>query len=770
MFTIIIFNSYSENNKCIPSCTFENAMITINPGNWSYSEKDNSFIEFYPGNEKENSTYFKIFVRPIVSFENLLDIVSNQEEILQSEKEFQSYDFRGLENLKIDGFNAFGIYLINNINGSYIDSYYTILDDAVMYKFEYFADNNTTYSKYKPIIQNIIHNITFHNNNSRSFQNYQSGVQFPAINPVFIASYDVNDLLYVYLDSKQQILVINGESGKILNSIYSKNQPKKLLFDPINNMLYVSYFSDSLLKIYQFDSFGDKFVNSTEIEFSGNINDFDIDKDGFHGSETLIFVSLEGIKKNTIQIVDNNIGDLTNYSSYIKNISSINDISIDDITIDPVFNIMYIIVYNDNNFTSSILGYHYFMDNGKFSIENIISKNLNGYISDLSLFQKNNSIYALNFNNQTLHILQNSNQTVNEKSIELQIPLPMKGFIDENNNKLYVSSPLVDDIEIIDLDKDIKNQKNGTLFPLDNSKPFDIIYNEKYQKMYIIDRYSNYLKVFNTEHNKLSTWITFKTNSDSLIQPENFGSIKCDTLLPQDVPGENKIISYSGLNKSISILYDNICKYVPNNNSTYGFVKWEVNSENPDYPGEKTEIDNETISLNSSKLIKLHTPISVTAILKNTDMVQNFRDNVNTYGEFISVIGLLTVLISGIIANVYYNFKKLKKPHSDKIESHWILQKEQIFTIDGTIIVGVLIFLTISGVEEQQDQISIITSLIVVPFVLSSILAIFDFRTQATILIISGMINLILAILILANMIRIFKLLTRSHIHIFLFI
>ena len=130
-------------------------------------------------------------------------------------------------------------------------------------------------------------------------------------------------------------------------------------------------------------------------------------------------------------------------------------------------------------------------------------------------------------------------------------------------------------------------------------------------------------------------------------------------------------------------------------------------------------------------------------------MVQIFRDNVNTYGEFISVIGLLTVLIFGIIANVYYN---LKKSHSDKIESKWILQKEQIFTIDGTIIVGVLIFLTISGVEEQQDQISIITSLIVVPFVLSSILAIFDFRTQATILIISGMINLILAILILANM------------------
>ena len=120
--------------------------------------------------------------------------------------------------------------------------------------------------------------------------------------------------------------------------------------------------------------------------------------------------------------------------------------------------------------------------------------------------------------------------------------------------------------------------------------------------MYFIDRNSHYLKVFNTQDNKLSTWITFKINPDSSIQPENFGSIKCDTLFPQNLNDENITISYSGLNKSISILYDNICEYVPNNNSTYEFVKWEVNSENPNYPGENTEIDSKKISLNNSKL------------------------------------------------------------------------------------------------------------------------------------------------------------------------
>jgi hypothetical protein len=204
------------------------------------------------------------------------------------------------------------------------------------------------------------------------------------------------------------------------------------------------------------------------------------------------------------------------------------------------------------------------------------------------------------------------------------------------------------------------------------------------------------------------------------------------------------------LNKSMSILYDSICEYVPNKESKYEFVKWEVN--NSFEPEKKMEIDNKKIFLNESSLSAMTSPITVAVILENTDLVQTFRERVNTYGEFISIIGLLTVLISGIIGNTYYKLRKVKKSQSGQLKSKWILEKEQIFTIDGTIIVGVLIFLTISGVEEQQQQISIITSLIVVPFAISSILAIFDIRTLATILIISGMINLILAILILSNM------------------
>ena len=720
-------------------------MITINlPFNstWSCLEKNGS-IYFYPDKDKDNSNYFNITVIPIISFESLIDIVSNQEEILQSQKEFQNYDFRGLEKLDIgnstNNYIAYVIHLTNN-NNNYIDNYYTILNDAVMYKFRYFAQNKTVYDHYKRDIQNIIKNIQFHYNSKLPFSKYQSGLQFPNINPTLLASYDVNQLLYVYIDSTKQLLVIDGESGKILDSLDSKDQPKKLLFDPINHMLYVSYFSDSLLKIFEFDNIGKKLVNTTEIKFNNNINDFDIDNNGFHGSETLIFASLEGIKKNEIQILDNNI---KNYSANIENMPSV-----DDLTIDPLFNTMYIIEYNYNNLSSSIIGYHYFMNNDTFNIEKILSKNLNGLISDLSLYQKNNSIYAINFNNQTLHILQNSSQKADEKAVKLQIPLPMKGFIDEKSNKLYISSSLVDSIEIIDLDKDIEKQNSSKLFSFNNSKPFDIIYNEAIQKIFYIDRNSNYLKVFDTKNNKISTWITFKINNDSSIQPDNFGQIECKAF---DSYGKiiNKSITYDILNKSISILYDNICEYVPYKGSKYEFVKWEVNSLKPE---QKVEIDNKKIFLNDSNLSTMTSPITVAVILENTDLVQTFRDRINTYGEFISIIGLLTVLISGIIGNTYYKLKKVKKSQSGQLKSKWILEKEQIFTIDGTIIVGVLIFLTISGVEEQQHQISIITSLIVVPFAISSILAIFDIRTLATILIISGMINLILAILILSNM------------------
>jgi hypothetical protein len=728
-------------------------MITINlsdNSNWSCLEK-NSSIYFYPPNDKNNSAYFNITVIPIIPSESLIDIVSNQEEILQSQKQGQNYDFRGLEKLVIgnstNNYTAYVSHLINLSNNNYIDNYYTILNDAVMYKFQYFAQNKTAYEEYKQFIQNITKNIEFNYNSKIPFSKYQSGLQFPNINPTLLASYDVNQLLYVYIDSTKQILVIDGESGKILDSLDSKDRPKKLLFDPINHMLYVSYFSNSLLKIFEFDNIGNKLVNTTEIEFNENINDFDIDNNGFHGAKTLIFASLEGNEKNEIQIVGNNI---ENYSADIENMPSV-----DDLTIDPLFNTMYIIDYDEDNLSSSIIGYHYFMNNNIFNVEKILSKKLNGLISDLSLYRKNNTIYALNFNNQTLHILQNSSQKSDEKSVRLQIPLPMKGFIDEKIDKLYLSSPLVDYIEVInlnktiekDLDKNIEKQ-NSKLYDFNNSKPFDIIYNEAVQKIFFIDRNSNYLKVFDTRNNKISTWITFKINNDSSIQPDNFGQIECNTF-NSDGKIINKNITYDMLNKSMSLLYDNICEYVPNKESKYEFVKWEVNSFEPE---KKMEIDNKKIFLNDSNLLAMTSPITVAVILENTDLVQTFRERVNTYGEFISIIGLLTVLISGIIGNTYYKLRKVKKPQSGQLKSKWILEKEQIFTIDGTIIVGVLIFLTISGVEEQQQQISIITSLIVVPFAISSILAIFDIRTLATILIISGMINLILAILILSNM------------------
>lgn len=739
-----MLSSHPEDNKCNPNCTFENLMITIKlpfDSNWSYLEK-NSSIFFYPDNDDNNSTYFQISVIPFISFENLIDIVSEQEEILKSQKQFQKNDFRGLEKLHIDESIAYVIYLINNNN--YIDNYYTLLNNAVMYKFQYFAQNKTTYEHYKPFIQNIIKNIQFHYNLTFPFSKYQSGIQFPNINPTFLTSYDINQILYVYIDSTKQLLVIDGESGKILDYIYFKDQPKKLLFDPINHLLYVSYFHDSLLKIFEFDNIGSRLVNTTEIEFNKTINDFDIDNNGFHEFETLIFVSLEGSDKNEIRIVDNNIGNLRDYSAKIKNIPSI-----DDLTLDPIFNTMYIIDYNDNNLTSSILGYHYFMSNDTLEIDKIISKNLDGYISDLSLYHKDNLIYALNFHHQTLHILQNSSQKPDEKSVKLNISLPMKGFIDERDNKLYISSPLVDYIEIIDLDENMEKQNSRKLFSFNNSKPFDIIYNDEIQKIFFIDRNSHYLKVFDTQYNKISTWITFKTNLNPSIPPDNFGLIECKIFHSNGKSITlNKTITYDMLNKSISILHDNICEYLPSKESKYELVKWEViNSFKPE---QKIEIDSKKIFLNDSNLAKMTSPITVVAILENTDIVHNIRDLVDTYGELISITGLLTVLISGIITHIYYNQKKLKEP--TPLESKWILERDQIFAIDGTIIVGVLIFLTISGVEEEQHQISIITSLIVVPFAISSILAIFNIRTLATILIVSGMINLILAILILANM------------------
>ena len=89
----------------------------------------------------------------------------------------------------------------------------------------------------------------------------------------------------------------------------------------------------------------------------------------------------------------------------------------------------------------------------------------------------------------------------------------------------------------------------------------------------------------------------------------------------------------------------------------------------------------------------------------------------------------------------------------DKRQSE-LLSKIEIITIDASVIVGVLIFLSLSeGFDpSEQTEITIITANIVFPFAISVIVAVNDREKFATRLMIAGFINLMISVILIAIM------------------
>jgi DNA-binding beta-propeller fold protein YncE len=137
-----------------------------------------------------------------------------------------------------------------------------------------------------------------------------------------------------------------------------------------------------------------------------------------------------------------------------------------------------------------------------------------------------------------------------------------------------------------------------------------------------------------------------------------------------------------------------------------------------------------------------------------------------TIGPYLSVIVLVAV---GLAASIPSFLPKIRKvfgiaeegtqkffpliPDTGKEETT-IISKSDIITVDATVIIGVLIFLSFSGGFEksEQTQIGIITANIVFPFAISAVLAVRNYDKFATRLMIAGFINLMISVVLIALM------------------
>jgi DNA-binding beta-propeller fold protein YncE len=135
-------------------------------------------------------------------------------------------------------------------------------------------------------------------------------------------------------------------------------------------------------------------------------------------------------------------------------------------------------------------------------------------------------------------------------------------------------------------------------------------------------------------------------------------------------------------------------------------------------------------------------------------------------GPFLSVIVLVAVILAASMPSFLPKIRKVfgtaeegtqkfvpQIPDTGKEETT-IIKKSDIITIDASVIVGVLIFITFTqGFDiAEQTQITMITANIVFPFAISAVVAVRNYDEFATRLMIAGFINLMISIILIAIM------------------
>jgi hypothetical protein len=145
--------------------------------------------------------------------------------------------------------------------------------------------------------------------------------------------------------------------------------------------------------------------------------------------------------------------------------------------------------------------------------------------------------------------------------------------------------------------------------------------------------------------------------------------------------------------------------------------------------------------------------------IKVDDFTSFFQRN----GPPMSVMVLTSVVFAASIPSIIDKF--IKAPSTKKEEYYPLkadttkkeeinLSKVEVLTIDASVIVGVLIFLTLSEGFEiyEQTQITIVTANIIFPFAISAVLAVRNSDKFAIRLMVAGFINLMISVILIAIM------------------
>jgi YVTN family beta-propeller protein len=726
------FKSDSVNN--FSNRLYQNKTMGISfeyPNSWNITDATLSYMYIEPIKETynksygENLNYLLLMSSPSQNME-LLDFASYDINYLKS---FQ-YDVNILESnkSKLGGNDAHNItYTFKDYPDSYITFQKMLIyvnTGIKYYTIEYQAEIDK-YDDYLPIVKNIIKSIKFDTKNKNTNTIVKSGIILDS-SPVDVAVNPTTNKIYLAIPDTDKVYVVDGFTNSIISNITINGVPNSIVVNPKTNTIYVaSYETD---KIYVIDGFNNTVVKS--ISSGPFVADMAIDSNEFSGLGSLIFIANRGNENvnSSVHIIDG----ITN--KIIGNISIGRYSDSYGVGIDQTLNKAYITnIYSSD---VSVIDYGTTL-NHTFFYEYISSIPVGLSPTGITVDPYTGKIYVTNSGEDTISVI----DIISTKKpiIKYKVGLfPNALAFNSNNSKLYVANSGNNTISVFDTNLNRIEKKPIQV----DSVPYDVAVNPLTNLIYVANFESKTLSTINGTSNKLSAVVKF------YIYPENSGKIICNG---KDVSA----------NKNIPIRLDIDTKCKAESFIDYKFKKWseEQYLDNPNKT--KAEFTEPLISLYNS-VYRLINPSS------EKQNISTDEKNITKHGiilaEFSHVPSLITsiqlagpslslivLVISIIIVCIFPDYSKRKLAD---IKQQDRLSRIDILGIDGAIIAGVLIFLSLTeGFDiTEQTQITIITANIVFPFAISAILAILNHEKYATRFMIGGFINLILSVILIAIM------------------
>jgi YVTN family beta-propeller protein len=679
--------------------------------NKSFDENQNYLaIQVFSSQETELMDFISYDINYIKSYQYDYDIFeSNKTTLNNNEAHNITYTFKDDPNSNAT-FQKMLIYVNTGIK------YYTIEFQAEIEK----------YDDYLPIVKGIIKSIKFDIKTNKTNIIDKSGIILDS-SPIDVAVNPTTNRIYLAIPDTDKVYVVDGFTNSIISNITLNGVPNAIVVNPKTNMIYVA--SPETDQIYVIDGFNNTVVKSFK---SGPlVSDMGIDSNEFGGLGSLIFVANEGTENinSTIDIIDG----ITN--KIIGNIS-MDRYSIPwDVGIDQTLNKAYIA----NMATNDVSIFDYATElNHTFSYKNITNILVGLSPTGITVDPSTGKIYVTNSGENTISVIDiiSKNKSVSHYKVGL---FPFALAFNTNNSKVYIANSGHNTISIFDTNL---NKVEDDPIQVD-SVPYDVAINPRTNLIYVANYESKTLSTINGTSNKLSAVVKF------YIYPENSGKIICN----------GKEVS-TNRNIPIRMDIDTKCKAEPF--LDYKFNKWSEQQYLNGPNKTKADFTEPILSLYNSfyqvvnptpgkenmlfdeKTIAKHGIISAEFTL-----VPSLITSIKLAGPSLSI---LVLVISIIIVSVFPDISKRKLIVDSKQQAN--LSRIDILSIDGGIIAGVLIFLSLTeGFDvTEQTQITIITANIVFPFAISAILAILNHEKYATRFMIGGFINLIISVILIAVM------------------